>query len=558
MWEQPYYDKEDLMMINGRQTYKSTFATDLLACEATTSGGSSVAYISYDDSSRSTFSNQKLRVGTFLMNPILSKFPRRGKSAGNVGEVSLINNSSIYCLTDNYEYRHAEGKSLVLTICDEAQYQDIQFFPKLQETMTATKGRLLVLGIGGESGSPYEKLWLTSNQMEWIYDDKFWREGLRFGEVNCVGDEYLFNKTNLIVGDYLNTLLKGHWATPEGVKENQFFHGYHMPQHIFATIPLTIKDSIEKYGLRPRDSIEYKQKNNPPSVYLTHVLGGFYHAVRRPVTREMVLACMEPYPYYRLSTPEQIAGIKDIYQDTVKIGMGVDFGSGPSRSATVIAILIHWKKSDRYHLAFLDKRPQENQMMQAELINDIFKRAKCDIGIGDLGYGQNQVKLIQDGGANPKTGKLFEGVGSSTFIGSRMIGDERKPFLKFEKKIDEHGEIAGTFTMDKTTEIQSFVDMLTTLISHPSHPTNARYRRPKFMIPYHYESQWETDWLIDDFTDITRRDLEKSDDIATTEDRRIKARKQFNHPKDSTMAIIYAKRALESATDWYWVSAGSR
>ena len=76
------------------------------------------------------------------------------------------------------------------------------------------------------------------------------------------------------------------------------------------------------------------------------------------------------------------------------------------------------------------------------------------------------------------------------------------------------------------------------------------------MIPFNHESQWETDWLIDDFTDITRRDLEKSDDIAVSEDRRIKARKQFNHPKDSTMAIIYAKRALESATEWYWISAG--
>ena len=256
---------------------------------------------------------------------------------------------------------------------------------------------------------------------------------------------------------------------------------------------------------------------------------------------------------YHLSTAEEIADMKDAFGDLVRISMGVDYGSGPARSSTVIAIMIEWKKSGIYHLAFIEKRPAENQLDQAEYITKLFLRAKCDIGVGDLGYGANQVKITQEGGTNRITGEQFSGVGSSIFIGSRMIGDETKPFMKYDKKIDEHGEITPKFAMDKTTSIQDFIDFLGIYITHPEHPHNSRYRRTKFLIPSAVE--YETEWLIDDFTDITRRDLEKTVDVDVTEDRRIKAKKQFNHPKDSTMAIIYSKRGLESGTTWYWVSA---
>jgi len=102
--------------------------------------------------------------------------------------------------------------------------------------MTATKGRVLVLGVGGESGSPYERLWRTTDQMEWEYEDPYWREKLRFGNVELKKEEYFFPKTELIIGDYLDTVLKGRWVIPEGVQNNPFFHGYHMPQQMFATI----------------------------------------------------------------------------------------------------------------------------------------------------------------------------------------------------------------------------------------------------------------------------------------------------------------------------------
>ena len=39
-------------------------------------------------------------------------------------------------------------------------------------SMTQTKGQCYYLGIGGEAGSEWYKLWKKSDQREWVFDDK--------------------------------------------------------------------------------------------------------------------------------------------------------------------------------------------------------------------------------------------------------------------------------------------------------------------------------------------------------------------------------------------------
>lgn len=163
-WVSIYNNTHDYqMIIGGRQIYKSTACTDFIAFTATSQSGIQVCYVTHDQVNLSAFSKQKLKIGTFLVNPILSKFLRH---PGNIGEISLKNNSTIYLVTDNYQYRHLEGKSPTLCILDEAQYQEIEHFGKVHQTMMATKGKVMIFGIGGEAGSHYEKLWNETNQME--------------------------------------------------------------------------------------------------------------------------------------------------------------------------------------------------------------------------------------------------------------------------------------------------------------------------------------------------------------------------------------------------------
>jgi hypothetical protein len=529
-WKEIYGDEYSFkMIIGGRQIFKSTYITDVLVSEATSVHGGQGCYVTFSQQSMTSFSRQKLQNGTFIQNHILSQFLRR--KMGNVGEIPLKNGSTIYCTIDTNGYRNVEGKSLNHCFLDEAQYQDMTNAKKVIQTMMATKGKLTIAGIGGESGSAYEKYWNDSDQREWVYDDPNWRSKLQF------------DQNGLVIGEYMLDVLRGRWVAQK--PENTLCHGYHLPQTIFPNVPLTMDDARLYYRTNPMYSIEYQKKNNPDSFFRTHVLGEFHRSTARPVTSEMVLACMNPYRYLDFSAPHEILEFKDLYQNKIRVSMGVDFGSG-SASRTVVAVLVQWILHDgqkRFHLTYLERRPAENQLDQARYLCNLFKAYECDIGIGDLGYGANQVKVIQDGGSDRLTGEKFSGVGSDKFIGCRTISDETKPLQVFEDSTDEHGDKTGSVSIDKTSSIQEFIDMLGTHVVHPSRPQEENLRRPKLIIPS--KTGHLVDWLVDDFTSITRKDLET--DVM---DPRQRAKKEFNHPRDSVMAIIYAMKALKLDLEW--------
>ena len=557
-WIPIYRDNQpNKFVIGGRQIFKSTYTTDVLAQETTSMAGTQVCYVTFDEISRSGFSRQKLQYGTFESNPILKQFPRN--YLGNVGEISLRNGSVIYATTDHNQYGHVEGKSLDHVMLDEAQYQDIENFDRVTLTMTQTQGKVSVLGIGGESGSPYEELWRRTDQRVWVYDDLNWRNRLQFG---LVKDHRGREKRGLIIGDYLHEVLRGHWEITN--PKATHWHGYWLPQHIFPTIPLTIESAINDYDVDPQYSIEWKRKHMPRSLYTSHVLGKFFKAERRPITREMIEDCMKNYNYLKILTPEEIGDIKETYGRNVLICMGVDFGSG-SPSQTVIAILIIWKIKDsdkvqaslnRVQLALLEPRPGENQLDQAEYINWMFKTARCDIGIGDLGYGANQVMLIQDGGANRKSGVLYDGVGSNNFYGARTIGDETKPLLEYIKKLDEHGEQRESLKVDKTQMIQEWIDFLEEFVPHPDKPFEEDYTRLRFMIPNHPDSQQYLDFIYNDWTSLVRVDMPETLEEDISADPKQKKRKQFSHPADSLIACVLALQCRKVRQGWNWVNFG--
>jgi len=535
-WVPIYTDPHNFVMtIGGRQIYKSTACTDFLALEATANPYSQVAYVTFGEVSLSGFSKQKMQVGTFMQNPVLAKFPRH--RMGNVHEISLKNGSTIYMTTHNHQYKNVEGKSLSLCLLDEAQYQDIQHLNRVHQTMMATKGKIKILGIGGEAGSPYEKLWKSTNQMEWFYDDQNWRDRLQF------------DSNGLVIGEYLKDVLSGKWIAQN--PSSTEYHGYHLPQTIFPTIPLTKEDAITKYKIHPRFSIEYQQETTKGPTFVTHVMGSFYHSSRRPITREMVLSCMNPYSYLSLLGPQEVVELKNTFGDEIKVSMGVDFGSG-GISVTAIAILIWWRKTDRIQVAWIEKRPRENQLKQAQYIAELFLKYDCEIGVGDLGYGAIQVKQIQEGGYDNDTGIPYSGVTNSKFLGCRTITDETKPLQSFDKTIDEHGEQVGRLQIDKTAQIDSLINTLERSILHPCYPGDSKKARPQLMIPS--KRMYEVDYLINDMTAITRKDLDKIVDSAK-EDGRQKATKVYNHPPDSVMAIIYGLVGLEHKTPWHWISA---
>ena len=535
-WLPIYTDPHNYQMImGGRQIYKSTACTDFVASVATSQPGVQICYVTHDQGSLSAFSKQKLKIGTFLINPVLAKFLR---NPGNIGEISLKNNSTIYLLTDNYQYRHLEGKSPTLCVIDEAQYQDIEHVGRVHQTMMATKGDVKIFGIGGEAGSAYERLWNETNQCEWHYDNPDWRSNLQF------------DHNGLIVGEYLKKVLSGRWIPQNPSSES--FHGYHIPQTIFPTIPLTIQDAVEKYKIHPRFSIEYQKNTLKDSEFKSHVMGTFYNSPHRPITKKMIDECKDHYRYLSLLKLDEIRHLKETFGDTITIAMGVDFGSG-SFSFTAIAIMILWHKSNRIQIAHIEKRPPENQLKQAENIAEIFKMSACDIGVGDLGYGANQIKIIQDGGYSIDTGKHFEGVTNNVFFGCRSISDDTKPIQIFDEATDEHGDQVGRVQIDKTSGIEFLIESMENKVYHPEFASDKSKSRAKLMIPS--KKDYEIDFLLKDLSNITRKDLHNLDKIIS--DPRQSPRKEYNHPPDSVMALVYGIAALKvkAQSEWYWVSA---
>jgi len=547
-WERIYEDEQGfIMIVGGRQIFKSTYFGDRLAFVTTTKPGVTSLYVTHDDENLSAFSNDKFRVAVFDDNPLLRSYVK-GSTIGQVHRISLKNGSKIYLVTDERGFKHTEGKSPDEVILDEGQYLELENWTRIREAMATTQGKIKVGGIGGERGSPYYNFWKTTNQMEWYYDDQYWRTKLEF------------NSDGLIIDDYLIDVLAGHWEARE--PENYQRHGYHLPQTIFPHIPLTIEEAENKYHIDREYSIEFKQLEYPQTLFQQHVMGEFYEGTKRPITREMVLACMRPYQYLELWSPDDVVTTKNVFGRDIRVLMGVDFGSGNvGASKTVASIMIKWKARPelgftipRYQLVFVSDNPPRNEDDQAEWLALLCKQYQVDAGVGDLGYGASIVKKIQQGGRNRETGAKYDGVGRRIFNGcwTRQAVDQA---LKDKKPdSDEEGKKEGHLLIDKTQSIQLFIDFLQRYTQHPHrkeewladepHINNheCKWARPQLIIPY--RNQRKVSWLIREFTSIERKDIEETD--IPKPDKREQARKLFNHPPDAVMSIIYCLVADEN------------
>jgi hypothetical protein len=540
-WIEPLRDPHPHQMyVNGRQTYKTTNCSSLIAKIATRQAGCEVTYVADDDNHRTAFSEQRLRQETFQANPKLANYLPHGKA--NVGRIKLTNGSVIYLGTDENKYHFVEGKSNAALILDEAQAQEVGFLPVAMYSMSKTHGRFYCFGIGGEAGSDYYKMWKRTDQREWVYDDPDWRDKLQFdafGEISNPQDE-------------LNKILAGKWVAQNPT--NTQYRGYHFPQRMFPHIPLTIHDAVTKYHVQPELSIEYQEKHYPRSMFLSHCEGEFYKAERRPITPDMVEHCY--VNYMKLLSGDEVRDMKALYGTEITVLGGVDFGSGPAASKTVISIVIHWRKSNRFQLAWIDPRPTEHPMDQARYIADLLHDYDVDFAVGDWGYGQDQIPVIQGGGRDSQDNK-FLGLGLQKFMGCQTIGNEVKQNAEFSQKYDDRGnEEKQKIQIDKTTVIQNFVDFIGMNVAHPLYPFEEKFKKSMFIIPHYYD--WQTDFLMDDMTAITRKDLDEVQEVRT-EDPRQRARKEYNHPPDSVMSIIYCLVANQNYNpSAYLISAVKR
>ncbi len=512
----------NIMVVAGRQTFKTTLCSDVIGTYAITHPRHESCYVVDSEAHLSAFSRQRLRNEFFLQNPIPRQFLVHDR--GNIGQIALANDHNIYLVTDEGEYKKVEGKSLHKLVLDEMQYQDVEYIQKALYSLWRTHGSFLGLGIGGEAGSAYHKHWLRTDQREWIYDNKLWREELTFDSQGNIN-----NSERSIKG-----ILAGRWVSQK--PENSQYRGYHLPQGIYPTTPLTIQDAIHKYHIAPDFSIEHQRRFTPKTIYLSHSEGTFYKADRRPITPDMVQAL-----YVReldFLTGIEVKELKATFGNEIRVVMGIDWGSGPAASSTVGTIIIHWRKSNRFQIVNVDSRPKEHEYDQAAHFVQQFREYGCDYCVADLGHGMIQVNLMQNGGYTSK-GLRIEGLSIGKMMGCWTNSDKARMESTLKLEEDGKGTKIAHLLIDKTNSMQGFIDMVDTFIPHPTRKDET-LGRPQIMIPRSPDAEIRFDRRFeDDFCAITRKDLDPMQDVATDDDHRQVSKKEFNHPRDLVMSIIY-------------------
>lgn len=551
-----------LALLFARQLFKTTYLANREAFKCIAFTGQSVYYVAPTEDKLTKFADEKFRDQTLTQNPVLRQMCRGSRKGlpGRRGKVEFLTRSYWYGVTDNLSYGKVEGGSADEVDCDEIQLHDLQALSILKESMSKKMGDLVLSGIGGEGGSPWEIEWLNTTQSEWhsTYDDsdyhgfdgQGWRKDLEFG---IWEDELGYKHDGLVYGNYMHKICSGEWI--EQSPENYIYPGYHLSQIMACHVPLTIRDAIDLYKVSPEFSIEYKRKNYPQTVLLAHVFAEFFKAPRRPLTRQNVLACMEPYRYLHMFSPGEILDLKITYPERIQLFMGIDWGSGGEGvSQTVISIILKWRginqfgqysaDMDRYFLVFMEKLDYEmsEDMSEAYYAMELFNRYWVDYGTADLGFGQKQVNAIVMGGVDPRTHQDVKGLSFSKFIGVWTRGKPEEVDKLKPEVFDEEGSEQVSFKlMDKTAIIDNFVDMIKWKVPHPAYleaddEFQAKVSRMKLAIPY--ADEWKVDHLIKDFTSITRKDIEE-DITAVKPIGSQKYKKEYNHPPDTVVSLIH-------------------
>jgi len=375
MWKDIYKDEHPFIMLNiGRQLGKTTYGGGRLAYYGTKMHTKSV-YVTFEDESLRSFSNDKYR-GSILHsdNPELYQVVKGADTGkGAMSRVEFLTNSSTSLVTHANEFHHVEGKSADFLFYDEDQNLNLSALAKAKESQAWTQGSELFGGIGGFIGTEHHKLWLSTNQMEWKYDNEFWRDKLEY------------NSEGFLWGEYLVDLLRGRWEPK--APQNWMRHGYHLSQEMFPNIPLFIKDAVEKYKVSEDKSIEWKRINYPASFYQRHVLANFVKGATKPFTKEALLKIIDRNLSF--TRPE------DVDHKLGRVYASADWGGGGSAyTVPLVAQCLH-PKAPVFKVLYIDRMDEANVEKQADRFINICDAYEVDKITIDAGGGPRQAQKVE-------------------------------------------------------------------------------------------------------------------------------------------------------------------
>jgi len=569
-WVHIYKNMErNMIIICGRQIFKSTFLGDFLLFTATTQKRAHTMYVGHSPESAESFSDERIREEGFLSNKLLKKYlPYEHRAAKKV--IKLLNGTFMRFTHPKRKYGKTEGYTISALVCDEIQkHQELQHLGIARRTLRTTKGTTILTGIGiGEGSELHYMITEESDIYEWKYKDQStlveeneiilrdgtkktqtskwpeqgWRRHLKFdkdGLRNFTPDEAQLYMTGKFV--CINPL-------PGGQKREWIT--YHMPQRIFPQIPLTIHQAKTLYYTNIQDSIEYQKIHDSPMEYMAHCEGWFFPDEARPLTPAHIKKCQDDTVEFL--TPSEIMKLKTQYGNTLHVLLGIDWGSNQvGASFTVGVIILHWRSTDsqssRYQIAFIDKRPVGDTKDMASHFVNMIKEWYVDFCVADMGHEKDVITKMQNGGFSQDGGTSIPALGTSKVMGVWTGGNLTEETKTYYAESDKHGRDLAKITIDKTEWVDKLIGIIKSTVPNLDNPTDKNSALSKMIIPWGPSTRMQIDYLERELTAIRRIDKidEMSDGVKSPIDKRQHAQRLYAHAGDTVMALLYSLIAAD-------------
>lgn len=487
------------MYLLARQWGKTTMIGSDLAYHATTKYDFDQTYTNFKNDNLRTFSENKFRQDVFGTGP-LSHYISGVSKLGAMNRVVTKTRCVIDMILPGVNWQNFQGKSNRRMVADEANDINWTGFSNARQTQSDTFGDLVVAGIGGFEDTDYHRLWNSTNQMNYFFDDgdeyqgyenMSWRKNLQYDE------------NGLVYADYMTDVLAGKYIPQK--PENKSRHGYYLSQLQNPRIPLTIKDAIEKYKISEEWSIEWQEKKDPNYVdadFRRNVLAQFVRGELKPITTKDMLGLFK--------NEESLTLGVDVDYSRGPVILGADWGGG---GKTIVWI---WQcintEAPIFQLLWAEKVETNDAKEQLEICYNLIEAYKPDF------------ISIDAGGAPDRTQGIQKRYGNRT-VRVKYYPRSDRPIPTDAEFRTQESELR--YVIDRTFAINRIIN----LIKYPY--TNGDFTSSRIILPG--KDKEKLKWIVKQFVAIEGAKKELSGGQAF-----IKYTHKDSEPDDALQACVYA------------------
>lgn len=294
-----------------------------------------------------------------------------------------------------------QGMTLDGIFFDETQHNNAGDVGNSRKTLTAAKygkvgeGVQVYFGTPLQKGSFFWKSWEASDQRYYHLGCEQCKELFPLYTPNSDEWEDIWVEKNIIQcpkcsfrQDRCEAIERGKWVSTKKVLDNGLepqYVGFHLNQ---LFIPYFTKEIIikEKPGIHP---------TNTDRIWKNEVLGEFYSGSAMPITEEEIME--------KCRNPNRSVSTGIVKSNNVVTFLGADWGgkddngdedSGGGQSYTAMVIIsVDSKGTIQIENGF--KLKKNDIDYKKSVVEDIYKRFAIQVGVADLGFGNDIVPSIQ-------------------------------------------------------------------------------------------------------------------------------------------------------------------